>query len=90
LLDFHSGVMSKASFSTFLTASEVLRVYVVRWAGYTNFICNLFLFYMQLLSSRLIAQNVKAWFKKHAWEVFQYTVVLFSLMTDSNWILTTF
>jgi len=30
----------------------------------------LFPFLMQLLSSRPIAQNVKVWFKKHAWELF--------------------
>jgi len=32
---------------------------------------------MQLLSSRPIAQNVTVWFKKHAWELFQYSSVLF-------------
>ena len=32
---------------------------------------------MQVLSSEPIAQNVKVWFKKHAWELFQYSSFLF-------------
>ena len=47
---------------------------------------------MQLLSSRPIAENVKVWFKKHAWELFQYSSVLlnnrFKLNNDLKELLT--
>ena len=39
---------------------------------------------MQLLSSRLIAENVKVWFKKHAWELFQYSSFLFDNQFELN------
>jgi len=39
---------------------------------------------MQLSSSRPIAQNVKVWFKKHAWELFQYISVLFGNRFELN------
>jgi len=39
---------------------------------------------MQLLSSRPVAQNVKAWFKKHAWELFQYSSLLFDNRFEWN------
>jgi len=39
---------------------------------------------MQLLSSRPIAQNVKVWFNKHAWELFQYSSVLFDNQFEMN------
>ena len=42
LLDLSSDVMSRASFLTFFTASQILRIYVVRWAGCRNFILQLF------------------------------------------------
>jgi len=78
LLDLSSGVISRASFSTFLqlpAASEIRRIYVVPCfklvAGILH--CNFFVFYMQLLSIKPIAQNVKVLFKKkHALELFQY------------------
>ena len=39
---------------------------------------------MQLLSSRPIAQNVKVWFEKHAWELFQYSSVVFDNQFELN------
>ena len=86
VLELSSGVMSKARFSTFFTASEILRIYVARCfklvAGIL--LCNFFLFYMQLLSSRSTAQNVDVWFKKHAWELFQNSSVLFDNRFELN------
>jgi len=46
--------------------------------------CKFFLFYMQLLSSRPIVQNVKVWFKKHAGELFQFSFVLFDNRFELN------
>jgi len=48
----------------------------------------IYTFYMQLFLQSVLstAQNVNAWLKKHALKLFQYTVVLFSLLTDSKWI----
>ena len=90
LLDLSSGVMSRASFQLFLqlqTASEILRIYVKRWAGCRNFILQLFPFLHApsiILSSRPIAQNVKVSFKKHAWEHFQHSSVLFDNRFELN------
>ena len=50
-------------------------------ANFSLFTCN---FFLQLLSSRPIAQNVKVWFKKHAWELFQYGSVLFDNRFELN------
>jgi len=46
----------------------------------------IYTFYMPLFLQIVlsIAQNVSMWLKKHALKLFQYTVVLFSLMTDSK------
>jgi len=54
-------------FATSFTASEMGRIYVVRRFTLVAGIkyCNFFLFYMQHLSSRPIAQNVKILFKKN-------------------------
>jgi len=48
--------------------------------------CSFFLFHMQLLSSRPIAQNVNVWFKNMLESYFN--IVLSSLITDSNWMMT--
>jgi len=45
--------------------------------------CNFFLCCMQLLSSRPIAQNAKCDLKNMLENYF--SIVLFSLITDSNW-----
>jgi len=51
-----SDVISRASFSTFFTASEILTIYVVYDGLIAGILyCNFFLFHMQLLSSRPIA-----------------------------------
>jgi len=86
LLDLSSGVMSRASFATFFTDSEIFRIYVVRSFKLVAEIlyCNFFLFYMQLLSSRPIAQNVKYYLKKHALELFQYSYSLFDNRFELN------
>jgi len=78
--------MSRASFATFFTDSEIFRIYVVRSFKLVAEIlyCNFFLFYMQLLSSRRIAQNVKYYLKKHALELFQYSYFLFDNRFELN------
>jgi len=52
-----------------------------------EFILQLFPFHMQLLSSRPIAQNVTVCDLKNMLENY-FRIVLFSLITDSNWIVT--
>jgi len=58
------------------TASEILRIYVVRCFSWlqkfyiATFFFFAFNFLLQLSSSRPIAQNVKALFKKHVLELF--------------------
>jgi len=44
---------------------------------------NFLLFHMQLLSSRPITQNVSV-IKKHAWELFQHSFVLFDNRFELN------
>ena len=88
LLDLSSGVMSRASFSTFFTASNSFwntqnLCSTMSWLQ-EFYIATFSFFTYNFYQVRHIAQNVKVWFKKHAWELFQYSSVLFDNRFELN------